>query len=1248
MNKKRIVAILIFVIMIFNILIPNIALAVEEATNIQNKMTENKVDNNTTIEDKKITENKNQTIENTTGNEINENAHKENENIDNVNKENGNTGNENKENETTKNEITEDRFNSNEVNETNNIEENKKQEVQENNTENMKEENLKIDEQTLETKEKTSNLSVSYKTHVQYVGWQNYVQDGEMAGTENQSLRLEAIDIKLANNTNENIGIKYQVHAQNYGWMDWKHDGEMAGTQDEALRLEAIKIDLENSEKYSIMYRVHIQNIGWQEWKTDGEIAGTEGQSLRLEAIEIKIIEKQKKGKLCVDTPSNGTIYYNKETSNISVVGWKMANVSNSYIKAYLDGKEIDEKTISYYERPDVIQAITDYGTEKQNPTPGFRFDINTTNFENRNYVIKIELYSENTLLETISKTVSIDGKMHVQYRTHVQYVGWQNYVQDGEMAGTQDQSLRLEAINLKLVNCPEESMGIKYQVHAQNYGWMDWKHDGEMAGTQDEGLRLEAIKIDLENSENYSVMYRVHIQNIGWQDWKQNGEIAGTEGRALKLEAIEVKLVKKPKIEINYTYNKNNNTVTATIKSDKMLSSISDNSWNLSADKLSYSKQYDSNDIYNVTVTDIDGIENQVQININQVVEPISMIKYSSHIQLNGWEKTLSKIDGETSGTTDEGKRLEAIKISLGTSEKIPENASIKYQAHVQYYGWMDWVKDGEIAGTVGENKRLEAIKIELEGFEGYCVEYRVYVQDTGWQKWRSNGEIAGTTNEEKRIEAIQIKIVKEEEKTVEPRVEYQSYIQNSGWQEKVLENTITGKEESNKRIESLKIELNGVKEGSSIKYRVYTNNLWQDWKNSSEIAGTIGQSIEAIQINLENLEGYSIEYRVYISGYGWQKWRKNGETAGIVGNNIEAIQIRIVYNTSETIEPEVSYQVHVQGNGWMKENVEDTIAGTTGEEKRIEAIKISLSDVESNQRIKYRAHVEGIGWQPWVRNGATSGTTGQNKRIEAIQIELENMDKYTVEYQVHIQDYGWSNWMIDGETAGTTGQNKRIEAIKIRIVPKYYRTYKGIDVSEHNGLIDWQSVKNSGVQFAMIRCAYRGYGTGKIVTDAYFDYNIQNASAVGIQVGIYFFSQATSITEAVEEANYAISLAQKYNCVTYPIVIDTEYSGAPNNTGRADNLGVALRTNIIAAFCNQVEKLGYISMVYASRDWLYNNLEITRLSNYETWLAHYTNDPSKKSDYKYNYGIWQYTSSGSVPGIGGRVDLNVGYKKY
>lgn len=180
------------------------------------------------------------------------------------------------------------------------------------------------------------------------------------------------------------------------------------------------------------------------------------------------------------------------------------------------------------------------------------------------------------------------------------------------------------------------------------------------------------------------------------------------------------------------------------------------------------------------------------------------------------------------------------------------------------------------------------------------------------------------------------------------------------------------------------------------------------------------------------------------------------------------------------------------------------------------------------------------------------------------------------------------------------------------------------------------------------MIRCGYRGYRNPRIVMDSKFDENIRNASAVGIKVGIYFFSQAVSISEAVEEANYAVNLAKKYNCVTYPIAIDTESSGADNHDGRADVIGTALRTNVIAAFCNQVSNLGYKPMIYASRDWLYYNLEITRLLSYETWLAHYTGSPSIKSNYRYNYTMWQYTSSGSISGINSNVDMNIGYKKY
>ena len=151
-------------------------------------------------------------------------------------------------------------------------------------------------ESTSETEEKPDEEpkkepSICYTTHIQDIGWQNQVKDGEMAGTEGQAKRLEAIKITLKDLSG--VKIKYQTHIQDIGWQDWKYDGTLAGTEGQSKRLEAIRIELEESDKYSIMYRVHIQDIGWQDWRYDGEKAGTEGQSKRLEAIQIKIVEKQ-------------------------------------------------------------------------------------------------------------------------------------------------------------------------------------------------------------------------------------------------------------------------------------------------------------------------------------------------------------------------------------------------------------------------------------------------------------------------------------------------------------------------------------------------------------------------------------------------------------------------------------------------------------------------------------------------------------------------------------------------------------------------------------------------------------------------------------------------------------------------------------------------------------------------------------------------------------------------------------------
>lgn len=290
------------------------------------------------------------------------------------------------------------------------------------------------------------SVSVSYRTHVQDFGWQDYVTDGNVSGTQGQSKRLEGINIDISNNSN--LGIEYTTHVQDIGWQGFVSNGEMSGTQGQSKRLEAIKVKLtgEDADQYDIYYRVHAENYGWLGWAKNGNAAGTEGLSLRLEAIQIIVVKK---------------------TDIVSF------DISNSFISAFGNGS--------------------------------------------------------------------------INYRTHVQDYGWQNYVSDGAMSGTQGQSLRLEGINIKLsTNLPSGS--ILYSTHVQDIGWMNEVCDGALSGTQGQSKRLEAITIHLtgEVANQYDIYYRVHAQNVGWMGWAKNGEKAGTAGYAYRLEGIEIVLAAK------------------------------------------------------------------------------------------------------------------------------------------------------------------------------------------------------------------------------------------------------------------------------------------------------------------------------------------------------------------------------------------------------------------------------------------------------------------------------------------------------------------------------------------------------------------------------------------------------------------------------------------------------------------------------------------------------------------------------
>lgn len=230
-----------------------------------------------------------------------------------------------------------------------------------------------------------------------------------------------------------------------------------------------------------------------------------------------------------------------------------------------------------------------------------------------------------------------------------------------------------------------------------------------------------------------------------------------------------------------------------------------------------------------------------------------------------------------------------------------------------------------------------------------------------------------------------------------------------------------------------------------------------------------------------------------------------------------------------------------------------------------------------------------------------------------------LPNVPKHPYDWTCLQSLYGRKNYIINGQKVSK----------------------QGIDVSSFQGEIDWQRVKADGIEFAIIRLGYRGYGTGRMMLDDYYEANIQGALDAGLEVGVYFFSQAISEEEAVEEAQVVLENIRNYD-VTYPIIYDAEE--IPSDTARTDGLTVRQLTDNAIAFCEYIEAAGYQSMIYSNKRWLLTKLDLERLIDYDVWFAGYINIP----EYPYDFKMWQYTESGSVDGIDGNVDMNISFMDY
>lgn len=376
---------------------------------------------------------------------------------------------------------------------------------------------------------------VSYRTHMQTYAWLPFVTDGYTSGVTGESKRMEAAEIQLLGPDGKKLpeadgNIEYCAHVQTHGWMKWVKNGEQCGTSGESKRMEGIRIKLTGTvaNNYDIYYRAHAQHYGWLDWAKNGDCAGTEGFSYRLEALQIVIVAK--------GDPAPGATKTAFVASDDHEHKWEVTKTV-----------EPDCTNTGYQDRVCYCGATS----KKELAAKGHEYEATikeaATEEKDGTRIMKCK-----NCPDTFEETYSFLDP-HVMYYTHVQHYGDLAWVKDGELSGTTGESLRMESIQVKLVDgtgkaVDPKHLGITYSVHCQTYDWMDWVENGATAGTKGESKRMEAIRLQLtgDYALKYDIYYCVHAQTYGWLAWAKNGSNAGTAGLSKRLEALQIVLVPK------------------------------------------------------------------------------------------------------------------------------------------------------------------------------------------------------------------------------------------------------------------------------------------------------------------------------------------------------------------------------------------------------------------------------------------------------------------------------------------------------------------------------------------------------------------------------------------------------------------------------------------------------------------------------------------------------------------------------
>ncbi|APB31719.1 C39 family peptidase [Vagococcus teuberi] len=450
---------------------------------------------------------------------------------------------------------------------------------------------------------------------------------------------------------------------------------------------------------------------------------------------------------------------------------------------------------------------------------------------------------------EEIEKTRAvINEKLGIKYEAHIQNLGWQKEVNNGELAGTTGRNLALEGLKISLDKTNSDlSGGIEYRSHVRNIGWQNWTSEGQIAGTVGKALPTEAYQIRLtgEIAEKYNIYYRVHTTNLGWLGWAKNGEMSGSEGFAYNVQAIEIKLLEK-----------NETPPTST--------------------ETPYVKK--------------------------------TTLNYQAHVQDIGWQSNVS--DGKIAGTTGRNKGVEGLKINLSDAAESGNIQYRAHVRNIGWQDWVTGGQLAGTVGKALPTEAYE-IKLTGELAKNYDVYYRVHSSNVGWLGWAKNGQSAGTQGFAFKVEAIEVRLIPKYTSAPalgnaflkSEQVSYQTHVKNIGWQNAVTSGAVAGTTGRNLWVEGLKLSVPNQTISGSIQYKSHIRNIgWQDWVENGQLAGTVGRALptEAYQIRLtgELSKIYDVYYRVHAQNFGWLGWAKNGQSAGTEGYayHVEAIQVTLV----------------------------------------------------------------------------------------------------------------------------------------------------------------------------------------------------------------------------------------------------------------------------------------------------------------------------------------------------------------